>query len=235
MKTAGRLLTLLLAALTLAATFGCALMPSASGGGGTDRAASTPLPATTAVPTEEAKEDDLIEVRTLYADLYRTLVRAETAVVYNDPAVGSKLRASSTLEKDGETLTYRAKVDRLNPADAERFVTEETLDPIVGTADEIRANYAGLFVWDRVATGLVLSTPDFTFENLVSPEIVGEGEKTLTASVPDERLSDFFGIALEGISDLSIAVVYADAAINSLTLEYAQNGVPVKVTVTYAY
>ena len=96
-------------------------------------------------PERIAQEDDLIQVRTLFHDLYASLTKAETAVVYDDPGIGTKLRASSTLRKDGETLTYSAKVDRLNPADAERFVTEETLDPVVGTAEEIRANYAGLF------------------------------------------------------------------------------------------
>ena len=233
MKTAGRLLAILLAALMLAATFGCSLLPTNSGGGGGN---STKAPATAAVQTEEAKEDDLIEVRTLYRDLYQTLTKAETSVVYDDPAVGQKLRASSTLVKDGETLTYRAKVDRLNPADAERFVTEETLDPVVGSAAEIRENYAGLFVWDRVATGLILATPEVALGYVASPVIASDAEgKILTASVPDDRLENFFGIELPGVTGMTIAVAYTASAIRSLTLAYTQNAASVTVTVTYTY
>ena len=106
MKTAGRLLAVLLSALMIAASLGCSLMPTNAGGGG-EKETKAPV-VTTAVPTEAAQEDDLIEVRTLYRDLYQTLTKAETSVVYDDPAVGQKLRASSTLVKDGETLTYRA-------------------------------------------------------------------------------------------------------------------------------
>lgn len=231
MKTSGKLLALFLVALTLSATVGCSFLPSSSGGGATKAPVTT-----TAVPTEEAGEDDLIEVRTLFHDLYQTLTKAETSVVYDDPAVGSKLRASSTLTRDGETLTYRAKVDRVNPADAERFITEETLDPVVGTAAEIRENYAGLFVWDRVATGLILATPEISPDTVSSPVIALEAdEKVLTASVPEAKREALFGISLPGVTDLTIAVAYTPAAIKSLTLTYAQNAVPVKVTVTYTY
>lgn len=234
MKTAGRLLAVLLSALMIAASLGCSLMPTNAGGGG-EKETKAPV-ATTAVPTEAAQEDDLIEVRTLYRDLYQTLTKAETSVVYDDPAVGQKLRASSTLVKDGETLTYRAKVDRLNPADAERFVTEETLDPVVGTAAEIRENYAGLFVWDRVATGLILATPEVAQGYVESPVIASDAEgKILTASVPDDRLEDFFGIELPGVTGMTIAVAYTASAIRSLTLAYTQNAASVTVTVTYTY
>ncbi len=234
MKTAARLLALLLCALTLAFSVGCSLMPTNSGGEG---GKATKEPArTTAEQTEDAKEDDLIQVRTLFHDLYASLTKAETAVVYDDPGIGTKLRASSTLCKDGETLTYSAKVDRLNPADAERFVTEETLDPVVGTAEEIRANYAGLFVWDRVATGLILATPEVSTETVASPVIAPDGEgKILTASVPDDRLEDFFGIELPGVTGMTIAVAYTASAIRSLTLAYTQNAASVTVTVTYTY
>ena len=220
MKTAGKLLALLLVALTLSAAVGCSFLPSTSGDGNATKAPA----ATTAVPTEAAREDDLIEVRTLFHDLYQTLTKAETSVVYDDPAVGQKLRASSTLTKDGETLTYRAKVDRVNPADAERFITEETLDPIVGTAAEIRENYAGLFTWDRVATGLILATPEVSTETVASPVIAPDAEgKILTASVPDDRLEDFFGIELPGVTGMTVAVAYT------------QNDASVTVTVTYTY
>ena len=233
MKTAARLLALLLVALTIAATVGCSLMPTNSGGGGK----TTRAPArTTAEQTAQAKEDDLLRVRTLFHDLHASLTKAETAVVYDDPEIGTKLRASSTLCKDGETLTYRAKVDRLNPADAERFVTEETLDPVVGTVDEIRENYAGLFLWDRVATGLILSAPEIAQGFVSSPVIhTGDGEKTLTAGVPDDQLEHFFGIAPTGVTGMEIAVAYTDTAIRTLTLSYAQDGVPTTVTVTYTY
>ena len=232
MKTAGKLLALLLVALTLSAAVGCSFLPSTSGDGNATKAPA----ATTAVPAEAAREDDLIEVRTLFHDLYQTLTKAETSVVYDDPAVGQKLRASSTLVKDGETLTYRAKVDRLNPADAERFVTEETLDPVVGTAAEIRENYAGLFVWDRVATGLILATPEVAQDYVASPVIASDAEgKILTASVPDDRLEDFFGIELSGVTGMTIAVAYTASAIRSLTLAYTQNAASVTVTVTYTY
>lgn len=234
MKTAGRLLALLLSALMIAASLGCSLMPTNAGGGG-EKETKAPV-TTTAVPTEAAQEDDLIEVRTLYRDLYQTLTKAETSVVYDDPAVGQKLRASSTLVKEGETLTYRAKVDRLNPADAERFVTEETLDPVVGSAAEIRENYAGLFVWDRVATGLILATPEVAQGYVASPVIASDAEeKILTASVPDDRLEDFFGIELPGVTGMTIAVAYTASAIRSLTLAYTQNAASVTVTVTYTY
>lgn len=234
MKTAARLLALLFALLTVAATVGCSLMPTPSGDGG---GKTTKAPAaTTAVRTEAAKEDDLIRVRTLFHDLFGSLTKAETAVVYDDPSIGTKLRASSTLTRDGETLTYRAKVDRLNPADAERFVSEETLDPIVGTIDEIRADYAGLFLWDRVATGLILSPPEVSQGYVSSPVIrSGKGEQTLIAGVPDDQLENFFGIAPTGVTGMEIAVVYTDAAIRTLTLSYTQNDVPVTVTVTYTY
>ena len=234
MKTAARLLALLLCALTLAFSVGCSLMPTNSGGEG---GKATKEPArTTAEQTEDAKEDDLIQVRTLFHDLYASLTKAETAVVYDDPGIGTKLRASSTLCKDGETLTYSAKVDRLNPADAERFVTEETLDPVVGTVDEIRENYAGLFVWDRVATGLILATPEVAQGYVASPVIASDAEgKILTASVPDDRLEDFFGIELPGVTGMTIAVAYTASAIRSLTLAYTQNAASVTVTVTYTY
>ena len=236
MKTAGRLLAILLAALMIAALFGCSLMPTNSGGGGGNSTKAPATAATTVEQTEEAKEDDLIKIRTLYRDLYQTLTKAETSVVYDDPTVGQKLRASSTLVKDGETLTYRAKVDRLNPADAERFVTEETLDPIVGTAAEIRENYAGLFVWDRVATGLILATPEVAQGYVASPVIASDAEgKILTASVPDDRIEDFFGIELPGVTGMTIAVAYTASAIRSLTLTYTQNAASVTVTVTYTY
>ena len=231
MKTAGRLLTLLLALLMLATVLGCSLMPSSSGG---KKETNTSKPATTAEQTEAATEKDLSAIRALYADLFSALTKVQTSVVYDDPAVGGKLRASSTLTKSGDNLTYQAKVDRVNPADDDHFVTEETVGPISGTVAEIRENAAALFVWDRVATGLV-STPAFTFENRTSPEIVGRSEKTLTAAVPDARLESFFGIALEGITDLSVAVDYTESAISTLTLTYVQNAVPVKVTVTYSY
>lgn len=234
MKTAARLLALLLVALTLVLSVGCSLTPTTSGGEG---GKVTKEPArTTAEQTEEAKEEDLIRVRTLFHDLLTSLSKAETAVVYDDPSIGTKLRASSTLTKDGETLTYRAKVDRLNPADADRFVSEETLDPVVGTADEIRENYAGLFLWDRVATGLILSAPEVAQGYVSSPVIhTGDGEKTLTAGVPDDQLENFFGIAPTGVTGMEIAVAYTDTAIRTLTLSYTQNDVPTTVTVTYTY
>ena len=236
MKTAGRLLAVLLSALMIAASLGCSLMPTNAGGGGGNSTKAPATAATTAVRTEAAQEDDLIEVRTLYRDLFDSLTKSETSVVYDDPSVGTKLRASSTLTKDGETLTYRAKVDRLNPADAERFVTEETLDPVVGTVDEIRENYAGLFVWDRVATGVILATPEVAQGYVASPVIASDEEgKILTASVPDDRLEDFFGIELPGVTGMTIAVAYTASAIRSLTLAYTLNAASVTVTVTYTY
>ena len=236
MKTAGRLLALLLVALTLAATLGCSLMPTTSNGGGSNATKAQTTVATTAEQTAEAKEDDLLEIRTLYQNLFAALVKSETAVVYDDPAIGTKLRASSTLTKDGETYTYQAKVDRLNPADAERFVSEETLDPVVGTVEEIRADYAGLFLWARVATGLVLSVPAFEQDSVSSPILhEGDGETTLTAGIPDDRQESFFGFALSGVTGMEIAVAYTETAIRSLTISYTQNDVPVTVTVTYTY
>ena len=240
MKTAGRLLAILLAALMLAATFGCSLMPTNSGGGGGNSTKAPATAATTAVRTEEAKEDDLIRIRTLYSDLFDSLTKSETAVVYDDPSIGTKLRASSTLTKEGETFTYRAKVDRVNPADAERFVTEETLDPVVGTVDEIRENYVGILLWDRVATGLVLSTPAFSEETVFAPVIVlEEGKQTLTASIPDGKLEELFGFVPTGVSDLMIEVSYTDTAVLSLELTYVftseSGSADVTVNIAYTY
>ena len=61
MKNAGKLLALLLVALTLSAAVGCSFLPSTSGDGNATKAPA----ATTAVPTEAAREDDLNEVRAL--------------------------------------------------------------------------------------------------------------------------------------------------------------------------
>ena len=236
MKTAGRLLAILLAALMLAATVGCSLLPTNSGGEGGNATKAPATVATTVPVTEAAKEDDLLRVRTLYHELFASFTKAETAVVYDDPAVGTKLRASSTLTKEGETFTYQAKVDRVNPSDAERFVTEEVLDPVVGTVDEIRANYSGIILWDRVATGLVLSVPEIAQGYVASPVLQpGDGETTLTATVPDDQLENFLGFAPTGVSGMEIAVVYTDAAIRSLTLNYLQGEIPVTVTVAYTY
>ena len=240
MKTAGRLLAILLAALMLAALFGCSLMPTNSGGGGGNSTKASTTAATTVEQTEEAKEDDLIKIRTLCSDLFDSLTKSETSVVFDDPSVGTKLRASSTLTKDGDTLTYQAKVDRLNPADAERFVTEETLDPVVGTVDEIRANYAGITVWDRAATGLVLSVPEFSQGCVASPILhAGDGETTLTAGVPDDQLENFFGFVPTGVSEMEIAVVYTDTAVLSMKLTYVftyeTGSADVTVNIAYTY
>ena len=240
MKTAGRLLAILLAALMLAATFGCSLIPTNAGEGGEKSTKAMTTAATTVPVTEAAKEDDLLRVRALYHDLFASLTKAETAIVYDDPTVGTKLRASSTLTKEGETFTYQAKVDRVNPADAERFVTEETLDPVVGTVDEIRANYSGIILWDRVATGLVLSVPEIAQGYVASPVLQpGDGETTLTATVPDDQLENFFGFAPTGVSGMKIAVVYTETAVLSLELTYVftyeSGSADVTVNIGYTY
>ena len=104
------------------------------------------------------------------------------------------------------------------------------------TAAEIRENYAGLFVWDRVATGLILATPEVSTETVASPVIAPDAEgKILTASVPDDRLEDFFGIELPGVTGMTVAVAYTASAIRSFTLAYTQNDASVTVTVTYTY
>lgn len=229
MKNAGRLLALLLAVALLAALFGCSLSPKSK-----NRDPVTPE--TTAEPTSPARADDLSAVNALFADLFRTLTRAQTSVSYNDPAVGTTLSAFSTLTKDGDHLTYRATVDRVNSADEDRFLTSETLPPVTGTVEEIRENCSDLIVWDRVATGLVLSTPAFTEGNLASPVIRRDkGEKTLAAFVPDEKLEAFFGLALSGVSGMQISVTYSDGAVRALSLSYTAGEATVKVSVAYTY
>lgn len=229
MRTVERLFAFLLIALMLAATLGCSLKPSTSGGGATP-------PETTAAQTYAAQEEDLNEVSDLFKNLFRTMTKAQTSVVCNDPMIGANLNAASVLVRDGNVLTYQATVERLNSADAEHFTTKETLDPVTGTAEEIRADYSGLFLWDRVATGLILSVPAFSSDNLASFLIYpGNQEKTLTATVPDDKLESFFGISLTGLSDMTISVVYTDAAIRSLTLAYTAGEASVSVAVTYTY
>ena len=231
MKTANRLLAFLVAACTLAALIGCSLRPSSSGGGGKPAAKGT-----TAVVTAPASEEDFDELNALFSDLFRTLTRAQTTVEYDDPAVGTTLTATSNLTRDGETLTYRATVDRVNPADADRFLTSETQTPVTGTVEEIRANCSDLIVWDRVATGLVLSTPAFSSENLTSPVIEErKNEKTLLASVPDAKLESFFGFAPTGVTGMRITVIYTASAVSSLWLAYTAGDATVSVTVTYTY
>ena len=230
MKTAGKLLAFLAAVALLAAFCGCSLFKTNRTQNGTD------APAKTEEKAKPATVDDLNGLAALYGDLFRTLTKAQTSVAYNDPAVGTTLNAHSTLQKEGETLTYRATVDRLNDADADRFLTTETLPAVSGTVEEIRANYSGLFVWDRVATGLILSTPVFTGGNLSAPAIRrADGKVTLTGSVPDEKLAAFFGIDVTGVSGMEITVSYTDAAVLSLALSYTAGAAAVTVTVTFTY
>ena len=182
------------------------------------------------------QEDDLIQVRTLFQDLFSRLTRSETSVIYEHPAIGEPLRASSTLIRGEGVWTYQATVDRLNPADAEEFATPETLDPVSGTVEEIRENYAGLFLWDRVATGLILSTPAFYADYLDSPVIrIEEGARTLAASVPDSELENFFGMVLSGVSGMTVEVAYTGDAVLNMTLSYSADGASVTVAVVYAY
>ncbi|MBO4284226.1 MAG: hypothetical protein J5958_06360 [Clostridia bacterium] len=230
MKTAGKLLALLIAAALLATFCGCSLFRTNRTQNG------TAAPAGTEARANPATADDLTGLASLYGNLFRTLTKAQTAVAYNDPAVGTTLNAYATLQKGGDNLTYRATVDRLNDAESDRFLTSETLPAVSGTVEEIRANYQGLFVWDRVATGLILATPVFTGENLSSPAIRrADGNKTLTASVPDEKLDAFFGMTVTDVSGMEIAVSYTDSAVLSLTLTYTAGAAAVTVTVTFTY
>lgn len=229
MKTAGRLLAFLIAVALLAAFCGCSFFK-------TSRNQKDNQPAKTEEQANPATADDLNGLAALYGNLFRTLTKAQTSVAYNDPAVGTTLSANSTLKKEGDALTYRATVDRLNDADEDRFLSSETLPTVSGTAEEIRANYSGLFVWDRVATGLILSVPVFSGENLSSPAIRrADGKKTLTAAVPDGKLSAFFGIEVADVSGMEITVSYTDAAVLSLVLSYTAGAAAVTVTVTFTY
>ena len=79
-------------------------------------------------------------------------------------------------------------------------------------------------------------TPEVAQDYVASPVIASDAEgKILTASVPDDRLEDFFGIELPGVTGMTIAVAYTASAIRSLTLAYTQNAASVTVTVTYTY
>lgn len=197
--------------------------------------ATTGSPATAAPEPIPAEEEDLIEVNGLFHDLFSQLTLAETSVVYDDPSIGEALHASSSLLFEEGVWVYRATVDRLNPADAEEFATAEPLDPVSGTVEEIRQNYTGLFLWDRVATGLVLSTPAFSQDRVSSPAIVvSDGETMLTASVPDDQLENLFGIALSGVSGMTVEILYTETAVHSMTLTYGAGGATVTVTVVYA-
>ena len=226
-----RTLSAFLVAVALTATFfGCSFFRTTAGGGG------NVTPKKTEAETRPAREEDLNALNALYGDLFRALTKAQTTVAYDDPAVGTKLTAFATLTTDGTNLTYRATVDRLNDADAERFLSAETLEPVIGTLEEIRANYAGLFVWDRVATGLILSTPAFSQGNLASPVIRQEsGKRVLTATVPDAKLEGLFGISLTGVSGMEISLTYTDTAVLSLGLAYTAGDASVTVSVVYTY
>lgn len=224
-----RLLLLFVAVCLLAGGCGCTPFLSSPGG--------KSAPATTAVVTVEAQEDDLSRVDALFRDLFRDLQTANTTVVYDDPVVGAKLRASSTLTRDGDVLIYQAKVDRLNPADADRFTTSETPEPVVGTPEQIRENYSGLFFWDRVATGLILAAPSFSPERFDVPPVIalGDGERTLTARVPDGELANVFGVSLPDVSGMTVEVAYTETALLSLQLTYSVGEASMRVTVKYAY
>lgn len=230
MKKIGKPLALFAVALLLAATCGCSLTLTAP--------KEQTAPATTAVVTVVGQEDDLIKLRSLFQNLFRNVSRADTTVVCDDPSVGVKLRAASSLTKNGQSLTYQAKVDRLNdPASADRFTTSETLAPITGTPDQIRADYTGLFLWDRVATGLILATPAFSQNDFDARPIIslGDGERTLSASVPDGKLESFFGLALPDVSGMRVEVTYTEAAILSMQLTYTTGEAAMRVTVKYGY
>ena len=229
MKKIGKPLALFAVALLLAATCGCSLTLTAP--------KEQTAPATTAVVTVVGQEDDLVQLRSLFQNLFRNLRRADTTVVCDDPAVGARLRASSSLTKNGQSLTYQAKVDRLNDPAADRFTTSETLAPVTGTLDEIRADYTGLFLWDRVATGLVLSTPAFSQNDFDARPIIslGDGERTLSASVPDGKLESFFGLALPDVSGMRVEVAYTEAAVLSMQLTYTTGEAAMRVTVKYGY
>ena len=230
MKTAGKLLALLIAVALLSAFCGCSFFQTNRTSKGTDS------PKATEAKPNPASAADLAGLAAIYGELYGKVTKAQTTVAYNDPAVGTTLNAYSTLQKDGETLSYRATVDRLNDAEADRFLTSETLPPVSGTVEEIRANYTGLFFWDRIATGLILSTPVFSGENLSNPAIrPGKTDKTLTASVPDEKLDAFFGIDATDVTGMEISVLYTDSAVLSLTLTYTAGAAAVTVTVTFTY
>ena len=226
-----RILTALLVAVTLTATLlGCSFFSPTTNGGG------NATPQKTSAQTHPAREEDFDALNALYAALFRTLTRAQTTVSYDDPAVGTTLTAVATLTTDGTDLTYRATVDRLNDADAERFLSAETLDPVTGTLEEIRQNYAGLFVWDRVATGLILSTPAFSGDVITASNVrLEDGKHILTASVPNGKLDDFFGIPLTGVSGMEIAVTYTDTAVLSLGLTYTAGYASVTVSVAFTY
>ena len=57
----------------------------------------------------------------------------------------------------------------------------------------------------------------------------------MTASVPDDRLTDLFGIALPGVSGMTVEVVYTDTAVQSMKLAYALGAASMTVTVNYSY
>ena len=226
-----RILSAFLVAVALTATLlGCSFFKTTTNGGG------NAAPAKTAAETHPAREEDFDALNALYGALFRTLTKAQTTVAYDDPAVGTTLTAVATLTTDGTGLTYRVTVDRLNDADAERFLSTETLDPVTGTPEEIRQNYAGLFTWDRIATGLILSTPSFSGENVTSSKVrLEDGKQILTASVPNEKLDAFFGIPLTGVSGMEISVAYTDIAVLSLGLVYTAGNASVTVTVAFTY
>ena len=229
-----KLLAFLLAALLISALVGCALLPSESTSSSEKRTAAP----TTVLSSYDAKSDDLVPIRAILQGVLQKLKTASTSVSYDDPAVGSKLRASSTLTNDAGTYTYTAKVDRLNPADAERFTTEETVGPITGTLDKIRANYEGVFLWDRIATGLVLATPNLSAENLSDPVIMpGTRDSVLTATVAADQIAAVFGaeFAAAGIADLSLSVTYSETAVTSIALNYTVGDAAVSVTTSYGY
>ena len=229
-----KLLAVLLAVLLFATLIGCALIPTESPSSSEKKTAAP----TTAPSSQAAKEDDLAAISTLLQGVLPTLKSASTSVAYDDPAIGSKLRASSTLVNNSGTYTYTAKVDRLNPADAERFTTEETVGPLTGTIDEIRANYEGVFLWDRIATGLVLATPNLSAENLSDPVIVqGTRDSVLTATVAADKIAAVFGaeFAASGIADLSLSVTYSETAVISIALNYTVGDAAVSVTTNYGY
>ena len=229
-----KLLAFLLTALLISALVGCALLPTTTPVSTEQRTAAP----TTASASHQAQENELSALCTILQGVLPTLKSASSAVTYDDPAIGAKLRASSTLTNAAGTYTYTAKVDRLNPADGERFTTEETVGPLTGTLDEIRANYEGVFLWDRIATGLVLATPNLSAENLTDAVILqGTRDSVLTATVAADKIAAVFGaeFAAVGIADLSLSVTYSDTAISSIALNYTVGEAAVSVTTNYGY
>jgi len=264
MKYMKKLLAVLLAVLMLAAVCGCSLLESKPvDNGGKSETVSTPAtrapaattasagtaigtepiftdgtaaktepkPPETTVPATEPVDQSVLLTR-LYGDLFRSLTASRSSVVYDDDEVGQKLRASANLTREDDIWTYQAKINRLNAVDEESFTSEETLDPVTGTIEDLCENSASIFVWDR----LLFSSPSFSRENLISPEITQDAETfTLKASIADDKLEEVFGIALSGVSGVKIEIAYTATSVLTMKLNYTAGSATVSVTVTYTY